>query len=69
MISASRGWNLREADERAAAFQYLVREEHHLLVIAWPCTVWSPLQFLGHMSEERHERRLMDRRKRIVIPF
>ena len=49
-------WDLRQASDRAAAYQYLVREEPDLLVLAWPCTVWSPLQHLGPMSEERLER-------------
>ena len=73
MVAATRGWigqepvtlprwNLREAQDRAAAFQYLVREEPDLLVIAWPCAVWSPLQFLGPMSEERLSR-LMERQQ------
>ncbi len=67
MIAVSRGWigqepvtlprwDLRKSEDRAEAFQYLVRSEPDLLVLAWPCTVWSPLQFLGHMTEERHQR-------------
>lgn len=55
-------WDLREASDRAAASQHPAREEPDLLVLAWPCTVWSPLQHLGHMSEERHER-LMQRQQ------
>lgn len=67
MVAVSRGWigqepvtlprwDLRKSEDRAEAFQYLVRSEPDLLVLAWPCTVWSPLQFLGHMTEERHHR-------------
>ena len=55
-------WDLRDAADRASAYQYLVKEEPDLLVLAWPCTVWSPLQYLGHMTEERHEK-LLDRQQ------
>lgn len=67
MVAVSRGWigqepvtlprwDLRVAEDRSKAYQYLVKEKPDLLVIAWPCTVWSPLQFLGPMDEERHKR-------------
>ena len=50
-------WNLREQDHRDEAMRYLVREEPDLLVLAWPCTRWSPLQFYGHeMTPERYEK-------------
>ena len=71
MVAVSRGWigcepvtlprwDLRLERDRSAAFQYLVslREDPDLLVLAWPCTVWSPLQFLGPISQERYERLL-----------
>ena len=51
-------WDLRLEQDRSAAFQYLVKEDPDLLVVAWPCTVWSPLQFLGQMTQERYDRLL-----------
>lgn len=54
-------WNLREGSDRAEAYQYVFREQFDLLVVAWPCAVWSPLKFLGPMTEDRrhHDRTKM----------
>ena len=47
-------WDLRSAPDRAEALRYVVREQPDLLVLAWPCTVWSPLQYYGkEMTAER----------------
>lgn len=51
-------WDLRSVEDRRLAFEYLAKAEPDLLVLAWPCTVWSPLQFLGNMTQERHDRLL-----------
>ena len=51
-------WDLRSVEDRKLAFEYLVETGPDLLVVAWPCTVWSPLQFLGNMTQERHDRLL-----------
>ena len=52
-------WDLRSLGDRVKAFEYVQKESPDLLVVAWPCTVWSPLQFLGTMTAERHERLLL----------
>ena len=59
-------WDLRSEPDRVEAMRYLAREEPDLLVLAWPCTVWSPLQYYGHtMTEARldrlHRRQQADR--------
>ena len=69
MMAVSRGWqgcepvslprwDLRKPEDRQATMQYVMKEQPDLLVIAWPCTVWSPLQYLGTMTEERYNRLL-----------
>ena len=55
-------WDLRLVEDRRMAFEYLVRSEPDLLILAWPCTVWSPLQYLGGMTPEKHQR-LLDRQQ------
>ena len=47
-------WDLRQASDRSDALQYVARVQPDLLVVAWPCTVWSPLQYYSHeMTAER----------------
>ena len=40
-------WDLLKDHDYEEAMQYIRREDPDLLVIAWPCTVWSPLQSFG----------------------
>ena len=51
-------WDLRSVEDRKMAFEYLLKSEPDLLVLAWPCTVWSPLQYLGGLTPEKHKRLL-----------
>ena len=43
-------WNLSQQSEREAALEYLDRCNPDLLVIAWPCKHWSPLQNLARRT-------------------
>ena len=50
-------WDLLQEKDRQEALEYIDREDPDLLVLAWPCTVWSMLQTLGKKTEEQVERR------------
>ena len=73
MVASMRGWNASEpislphwdllkGQDRAAALQYLDQLDPDVMVIAWPCTVWSPLQVFGNKSPWQRER-LEERRE------
>lgn len=56
-------WNLEDGEHRDEAMRYIVKEEPDLVVLAWPCTVWPPLQYYGvEMTWERWEQ-LQQRRE------
>ena len=63
-------WNLLEAQDRQEALEYLDREDPDLLVLAWPCTVWSQLQTLGRKTFDQLQR-LAERRQeqRVLLDF
>ena len=63
-------WNLLQEKDRKEALEYIDREDPDLLVLAWPCTVWSTLQTLGKKTEEQLQR-LAERRQeqRILLDF
>jgi hypothetical protein len=46
-VDALNGWDLRAAQVRKAAYDYVDRESPHLVVIAWPCTNFSTIQNLN----------------------
>ena len=47
-------WDLRQASDSTDALQYVARAQPDLLVVAWPSTAWSPLQYYNHeMTAER----------------
>ena len=55
-------WDILKSEDRKAALSYLEQLDPDVMVIAWPCTVWSPLQAFGNKSpwqlkklEERRE--------------
>ena len=63
-------WDLLQEKDRQEALEYIDREDPDLLVLAWPCTVWSMLQTLGRKTEEQVQR-LAERRQeqRILLDF
>ena len=63
-------WDLLKDDDYQAALNYIDRIEPHLLVLAWPCTVWSQLQELGRQTPlRRHRLRLARTRQRKLLRF
>ena len=63
-------WDLLKPQDREEALEYIDREDPDLLVLAWPCTVWSQLQTLGHKTPEQLQR-LSERRQeqRALLEF
>ena len=55
-------WDLLKSKDRKDALTYLNTLDPDAMVIAWPCTVWSPLQEFGHKSPWQRER-LEERRE------
>jgi hypothetical protein len=57
-MSLETGWDFRRADHRKRAYQTVMDEKPFCLVIAFPCNVFSPLQFLNpHGLEGLPQRR------------
>ncbi len=55
-VTLSSGWDLRRAEDRARAMNYVARERPDVIVVAWPCTAFSPMQNLmknhtGHQEK------------------
>ena len=46
-------WDLLRESDRKEALECLEKEDPDLMVIAWPCTVWSPLQHFGNKTTEQ----------------
>lgn len=44
------GWNLLEKEAREEAHSYIDRVKPDLIVLAWPCRLWSPLQALNYRT-------------------
>ena len=55
-------WDLLKSKDRKDALTYLNTLDPDAMVIAWPCTVWSPLQEFGRKSPWQRER-LEERRE------
>ena len=73
MVAAARGWNVLEPvslprwnllkqKDYNQALSYLHEADPDLLALAWPCTVWSPLQTFGRKTAWERMR-LIQRRK------
>ena len=45
-VTLESGWDLRLPKHRAEALEYVARERPDVIVAAWPCTAFSPLQNL-----------------------
>jgi hypothetical protein len=45
-VTLDSGWDLRRAEDRKKALSYVARERPDLVVTAWPCTAFSPMQNL-----------------------
>ena len=43
-------WDLMKSNDYAEALDYIDRVDPDLLVLAWPCGPWSPLQSLGNKT-------------------
>ena len=67
IVAAQRGWeagqpvtlpafDILTTSGRRDAEDYIARFDPDLLAVAWPCTVWSPLQNLGPNTVERWRR-------------
>ena len=58
-------WDMLQDDQQQQALDYLARTDPDLLVVAWPCGPWSPLQDFGYktkaqrvkLAEKRQEQR------------
>lgn len=46
-VTIESGWDLRKPEVQEKAMEYIRREEPDLIVLAWPCGPWSPLQELN----------------------
>ena len=55
------GWDLLKDNDYEAALDYIDRVQPDLLVLAFPCTVWSQLQELGRQTPLRRHRLLQKR--------
>ena len=51
-----RQFDILNAKDRQLASSYIHDFDPDLLVVAWPCTVWSPLQLLGRKTSEQLQR-------------
>ena len=49
-ITIEAGWDLRKPEVQEMAMAYIRREEPDLVVLAWPCGPWSPLQGLNQKT-------------------
>ncbi len=47
-ITLSSGWDLRRAEDSARAMNYVARERPDVIVVAWPCTAFSPVREGGN---------------------
>ena len=56
-------WNLLRVDHQEEALRYLNEFDPDLLVLAWPCTVWSPLQNLSAVTRQRIQKLIEKRRE------
>ena len=61
-ISLESGWDVSTMDGQNKAMQYLQEAESDVLMIAWPCGPWSPLQNISMRTEAQ---RLTLQRKRL----
>ena len=63
-------WDLFRSDHQKEALEYLSRADPDLLVIAWPCCDWSPLQEFGKKTADQMTR-LGERiqKSRILLRF
>ena len=59
------GWNYYLASHREACLKAVKDEKPYLLIVAFPCSVWSPLMRLVKLD---HVRRLRARDK-ILVTF
>lgn len=56
-------WDILKSQDREDALNYLDQLDPDLMVIAWPCTVWSPLQAFGSWQREKLEERREEQRE------
>lgn len=51
-VTIESGWDLRKPEVQEKAMEYIRREEPDLIVLAWPCGPWSPLQELNKKTRD-----------------
>ena len=65
-ITIEAKWDLRDAQTRQRAFDYLKKVEPDLLVVAWPCGPWSVMQQVNQRTPQQvaslRQKRLESRR-------
>ena len=63
-------WDLMKDKDYAAALKYIDDVAPDLLVIAWPCTVWSRLQTFGHRTPfQRYKLQQRRKQQRKLLRF
>ena len=56
-------WDLLKDEDYNSALEYIDRVDPDLLVLAWPCTVWSKLKGYGKQTPYRRVRLVMRRKE------
>ena len=60
-------WNLLDEQVRQEAHEYIDRVKPDLMVLAWPCRLWSPLQSLNYRTVE--EKAILGRKRQQERPL
>ena len=69
-ITLDSGWNLFEREVEDCAMAYLEEAQPDLVVLAWPCHPWSPLQNLNQKTEtQRRALRFKRKESRKLLQF
>ena len=69
-ITLDSGWNLFEREVQDRAMAYLEEAQPDLVVLAWPCHPWSPLQNLNQKTEtQRRALRFKRKESRKLLQF
>ena len=63
-------WDILKLEDQKEARAYLDQLDPDLMIIAWPCTVWSPLQSFGHKAPwQRQQLELRREEQRRLLGF
>ena len=66
-VTLESGWDLRLPKDRALALEYVARDRPDVIVAAWPCTAFSPLQNL--MKNHEGYQAKLDLKLKEAIPL